>query len=249
MGNADPPKHDHQINMFAGPVPSEKSSSVPVASVGRWRSSEGASYCAEASQAPVPGGKRHAFDIESYTRHGADVSSVMGRLGSSSKGRLAKPLMPVRTSAQRCSPSTRTHGGSSTQSRASSASRPNGSAPKFSPPPKTESLSAARTCLDAWLGWRGGDGAGEITAALDAIRAGRQACGINRLAVSLGHCSTADLHEEFSAAPKSNGGLETETAAPAGPRNGSHQVRMGYEIPPPLPYRLSVMSAIAGRFA
>jgi putative DNA primase/helicase len=33
-----------------------------------------------------------------------------------------------------------------------------------------EAMAAAQTCLDAWLGWRGGDGAGEITAALDAIR-------------------------------------------------------------------------------
>jgi putative DNA primase/helicase len=33
-----------------------------------------------------------------------------------------------------------------------------------------EAMAAARTCFDAWLGWRGGDGAGEIAAAIDAIR-------------------------------------------------------------------------------
>jgi putative DNA primase/helicase len=33
-----------------------------------------------------------------------------------------------------------------------------------------EAMAAARTCFDAWLGMRGGDGAGEIAAALDAIR-------------------------------------------------------------------------------
>lgn len=134
MGNADPPDHDHQINMFAGPVPSEKSSSRPVAPVGRWRGSGGANYCAEASQAPVPGGKRHAFDIGSDPRHGADVSFVMGRFGSSSKGRLAKPFLPVRASTQPCNPSTSTHGGYSTQSPASPASRPNGRAPNCSLP-------------------------------------------------------------------------------------------------------------------
>jgi hypothetical protein len=46
-----------------------------------------------------------------------------------------------------------------------------------------------------------------------------------------------------------SGSPETETAAPAGPRNGSDQVSKGLEIPLPLLYRLSVLSAIAGRFA
>lgn len=134
MGNADPTDHDHQINMFAGPVPSEKSSPGPVAPGRHLRGSEGANHCEGAIQAPVPGGKRHAFDIGSDPWHGADVSSVMGRFGSSSTGRLAKPFLPVRTSAQPCNPSRRARGGSSTQSLASSASRPNGSAPNCSLP-------------------------------------------------------------------------------------------------------------------